>query len=101
MSLKCINCGNPAKYTGTHPEAGPCAVCEDCVERQGFDHLKPITRQCECGSSGTYAPPVTPGSLYMDVRCIGCDAIVRRFFYNADPDRTADQGVDQSSEDLA
>ena len=39
---ECDNCGNPAKWRGSHPDAGSTAVCEDCVIGQGFTNLRSI-----------------------------------------------------------
>lgn len=37
----CDNCGQPARFVGSHPEAGHSYVCDGCWRGQGFENLKP------------------------------------------------------------
>jgi hypothetical protein len=37
---ECSNCGEPAKWLGTHPDAGGVPVCGQCVGGQGFKNLR-------------------------------------------------------------
>ena len=69
---ECSNCGEPAKWIGTHPDAGGVPVCVQCVGGQGFKTLRlyseilkrPMPSQnAEASRSADNQPPTKPENV--------------------------------------